>query len=170
MTAVTEALDDISSTREAARHTSVWSKRGPDPASDCRIEEDAARLSAMQRAYCPTGGILSGDSLSLLLRERSDQPISLLARWIVRRRIVSFEAHRQRWVPMFQFDPVTMNVIDGAQRAIAELRDVFDDWELMVWFATSNAWLGGDSPANAMAADAPGVLAAARADRFVAAG
>ena len=51
-----------------------------------------------------------------------------------------------------------------------ELRPVFDDLELALWFVTPNDWLGGARPAFAMHHSLPAVLQAARADRFVAGG
>ncbi len=132
--------------------------------------DGGGRLFAMQRAFRHTGGVITGDSLAALLRQRWDQPLSLLARWIVNREVVNFEAHGQTWLPMFQFDSGGLGVSTGARKTIAELRGVFDDWELTEWFATPNTWLGGVSPADAMASDAQAVWQAARADRFVAVG
>jgi hypothetical protein len=135
------------------------------PSIDCH-----GRLFAMQRAFRHTGGIITGDSLAALLRRHCDQPLSLLARWIVHREVVNFEAHGQTWLPMFQFDFGGAGVNTGVRQIMAELGGVFDDWELTDWFATPNTWLGGASPADAMAGDVQAVLQAARADRFVAVG
>lgn len=130
----------------------------------------SGRLFEMQHAFRSTGGVITGDALTGVLRRRSDQPLSLLARWIVNRDVVSFEAHGQTWLPMFQFDPATLSVVRSVKQVIGELRDVFDDWELTEWFASPNSWLDGVTPANALASDADAVVQAARADRFVAAG
>ena len=127
-------------------------------------------LIALRRAFRPSGGIIAGDALAALMRDRTDQPLSLLARWIVNRDVVSFEAHGQTWLPLFQFDFSAMEVSPAARQVIGELRPVFDDWELTEWFASPNTWLGGASPADALASDARAVVDAARADRFVAAG
>jgi hypothetical protein len=129
-----------------------------------------SRLSAMECAFLPTGGIVSGERLSQLLRHGLDQPISVLARWIVDRLVVSFEVHGQIWLPMFQFEPSTLRLRPGVLRVIEELRGVFGDSELAEWFAHPNSWLEGQSPASAIARDEQAVLDAARADRFVAAG
>ncbi len=54
---------------------------------------------------------------------------------------------------MFQFD-----LRAGAQRPatpalLSELRAVFDDIELALWFVTPNTWLVGARPALAMLTD-----------------
>ena len=130
---------------------------------------DLQRFVALQHAYRSTGGIVTGESLTLLLREQVEQPISLLARWIVNREIVSLGWRGDVWLPVFQFDPAGV-VQPGVRQIIAELSDAFDDWELAEWFAMPNCWLRGESPASAVGIGAPGVLQAARADRFVAMG
>ena len=56
------------------------------------------------------------------------------------------------------------------QRVIAELKGVYDDLELAIWFAQPNSWLAGASPVQVLGNDVPAVLGAARADRFVATG
>ncbi|MGJ7511441.1 MbcA/ParS/Xre antitoxin family protein, partial [Variovorax sp. GT1P44] len=105
-----------------------------------------------------------------LLQRHTDQPISRLARWIVDRQIVTFEANSQRWIPMFQFEATDMRVLDGVSRSILELRDVFDDPELAEWFGTPNIWLTGRTPAELVRQEAHAVVEAARADRFVVSG
>lgn len=85
------------------------------------------RACEMQQAFRSTGGIIAGDEFCQLLRRRSDQPISQLARWIVHRRIVHFEWRSSTWLPLFQFDLAEMEVRAGVHEAVAELRGVFDD-------------------------------------------
>lgn len=168
METVTEARAVVPA-NETARRLPVSLGRRTEASGESPAE-DSLRLSTMQRAFRASGGLLGGDSVRGLLREGSDQPVSLLARWIVGRQIVSFDAHGQRWIPMFQFEPGTMSPSISVQRVIAELRDVFDDWELTQWFASPNAWLRGESPSDALIGDASSVLETARADRFVATG
>lgn len=169
MAAVIEMLDRIAGgdTEPLRRHQQTT--RDADTSAAPK-SVDGERLGRMQRAFCPTGGVLSGDAFSLLLRERCDQPISLLARWIVRRQVVSFEAYGQRWLPIFQFERDTLCVNASTRGLILEMQDVFDDWELTEWFATPNVWLDGDCPAQALASAPRRVYDTARADRFVAAG
>ena len=53
---------------------------------------------------------------------------------------------------------------------VQELRDAFDDWDLALWFAESNAWLCGAAPVDVIGGDPVAVLHAARADRLIARG
>ncbi len=130
----------------------------------------AAAPPCLHRAYQDIGGLVTGDALIALLRENCSQPISLLARWIVERRVVSLDAGGQRWLPLFQFDPDTLRPRRGVEAVICEFCGVYDDTELAQWFATPSPWLDDARPAALMARDPTAVLEAARADRFVAVG
>jgi acyl-CoA synthetase (AMP-forming)/AMP-acid ligase II len=131
---------------------------------------EGSQFLAMQCAYARNGGLASGDEVAQLLRWRSEQPISTLARWIVARTIVSFEWQSQTLIPLFQFDPSDMSPSAATVDVIRELSDVFDDWELASWFAQPNVWLHDAAPVVAIRKDQLGVLQAARADRFIARG
>ncbi len=160
---------DVATATAAVRHDDLPLHSEPDH-SPYRVSQGRSRPSAMECAFLPTGGIVSGECLSQLMRHGIDQPISVLARWIVNRDVVSFEIHGQIWLPMFQFEPSNLRVRPGVQKVIEELRSVFDEWELAEWFACPNSWLGGQTPASQVARDEQAVVQAARADRFVAAG
>lgn len=128
------------------------------------------QVHAMLAGYRKSGGVVNGDVVVRLLRLRSEQPISLLARWIVSRQVVSFTWRAQTQLPLFQFDLVRMEVRASVQTVVAELSKAFDDWDLASWFAQPNTWLAGAVPADAIELNLTGVLQAARADRFVAMG
>ena len=138
-------------------------------AANFQLVEDRQFLT-MKGAYARTGGLAFGDEVARLLRRRSEQPISTLARWIVARTIVTFEWRSQTLIPLFQFDPLDMSHRAGTVAVIRELSDVFDDWELASWFAQPNVWLHDATPVDAIRDDQPGVLQAARVDRFIARG
>lgn len=121
-------------------------------------------------AFSGIGGVFNGDALATLLRGRTEQPISLLARWIVQREVISFPWQSQTLLPLFQFDLENLRVRPGVPQVIAELREAFDDVELADWFARPNSWLQGSTPAGRFESDLPAVLQAARADRYVALG
>ena len=133
---------------------------------------DVARMQhmAMIDAYRRSGGLLSGDEVALLLRAHSPQPLSLVARWIVTRRVVSYMWQSQTLVPMFQFDRSDMALRRGVSEVVDELADTFDDWKLAAWFAEPNSWLAGAAPVDLIDTDQPAVRQAARADRFIARG
>ena len=134
-----------------------------------RADDDAdERAAALYRAYRSRGGVASGDEVAAALRPHSAQPISTLARWIVARRVLSFNWRCQTLIPLFQFDLARMALRDGVQEVIAELAVALDEQELADWFVQPNAWLAGAAPADRVEHDVGAVLDAARAGRFVA--
>ena len=83
---------------------------------------------------------------------------------------VNFERQSQTLVPLFQFDLSDMSLRPSVTAILRELTDVFDDLALALWFAEPNAWLADSSPVDVLTSDPDSVLAAARADRFIARG
>jgi len=139
------------------------------PAHRGRRVEDQ-QFAAMAQAYRRSGGLAGGDEIARLLRRRSEQPISMLARWIVGRGVLSFVWQSRTLLPMFQFELSDMSLRPGMAGVVQELAEVCDDWDLALWFAQPSCWLRDAAPADAIADDPAAVLRAARADRFVARG
>lgn len=125
------------------------------------------QFAAMQRTFVDTGGIVTGDQLVDLLRKRASQPISVLARWIVAREVVSISSRGHLLIPLFQFDARSMELLACMPPILGELVGSFDDWELAQWFATPNAWTDDVAPAEMVFHDGRAVLEAARCDRFL---
>lgn len=129
-------------------------------------------------AFAGTGGLVSSDELAELIRQQCDaspqlhvlQPVSLVARWIASNLVVTIDSPWGRRLPLFQFDLPHGAVYPCMRPLLAELRGVFDDAELALWFVTPNEWLDGACPARAMHEDLPAVRLAARTDRYVALG
>jgi hypothetical protein len=129
-------------------------------------------------AFADTGGMASGDELAQRLVDSAShaggasglQAISLVARWIVSRAVVTVLGPHGWMLPMFQFDLATATIRPSMAPVLAELHGIFDDAEVALWFVSSNSWLEGDRPAMVMHKNLPGVLHAARADRYVARG
>ena len=71
---------------------------------------------------------------------------------------------------MFQFELRDLSVKQGPRKVLAELSPVLDGWALAAWFARPNSWLNDRSPVDTLDSNLAAVLAAARADRFVASG
>ena len=133
-----------------------------------RVED--RQLAAMACGFQRHGGLATGDDIVRLLRHRSDQPISTLARWIVERNVVHFAWQGTTLLPLFQFDRYRMLLNPIVLRVVRELRDAFDDWEIALWFVTPNASTNGVAPVDAFESNPLAALAAARTDRFVALG
>lgn len=127
-------------------------------------------FTALLSAYRATGGAVRRDELVRLLDAHRPADLSSLARLIVSGGIFSFEWRNTSWVPMFQFEPCDLSVRQGPRKVLGELATVFDRWTLAAWFAQPNSWLKGFRPVDLLASNLPAVVAAARADRFVAAG
>ena len=121
----------------------------------------------MQRTFVDTGGIVTGDQLVDLLRKRASQPISVLARWIVARQVVSLSSRGNLLIPLFQFDVRSMALLVCMQPILGELVGAFDDWELAQWFATPNTLTDDLAPAEMVRHEERAVLEAARCDRFL---
>jgi hypothetical protein len=162
--------------RGAARSSMKWERRSLRrsralrPALAAWSTDAGPRAREVLRAFQRTGGLVSGHELTFLMRGRTSQPISMLARWIVERRVVSFEWHGETLLPMFQFDRADMSVHRDVAAILDELEGTFDDWGLATWFALPNAWLKDRSPVDLLPLDPNAVRHAARADRFIARG
>ena len=133
-----------------------------------RVED--RQLAAMSCGFQRHGGVATADEVVRLMRRRSDQPISTLARWIVDRSIVHFAWQGATLLPLFQFDRDRMLPDPIVISVVRELRDAFDDWEIALWFVTPNAGTNGVAPVAAFESNPSAALAAARTDRFVALG
>jgi len=120
--------------------------------------------------FSACGGVATGDDVAERLRISIRQPLSALARWIVNREVISFSCKSGLMLPLFQFDFDQGCVRSCAVAALSELTEVMTENEVACWFAQPNTWLDGAVPAQTLLIDSPAVLAAARADRFVAKG
>jgi hypothetical protein len=123
---------------------------------------------ALLDACRPTGGLAPAEELLVSFKHRGGPDVSMLARWIVARQVISFAWHARTWLPLFQFCPRDMTPRRELGPVVAELNAVYDECELATWFATPNLSLAGRSPLNAFDSDALAVVRAARIDRFVA--
>lgn len=128
------------------------------------------QFETMCRAFSGHGGFVGADELVERFRFVVDQPLSRLARWIASRSAISISWRAQTLIPAFQFTTVGVSIRPSCTDVLQELRDVFDEWELALWFASPNAWLGNAIPVDVLEGSRPAVLQAARADRFIARG
>ena len=119
-------------------------------------------------AFKSSGGTARADDLALLLQEKSRGNFVSLARQLVSRDVFSFEFQNHFWVPMFQFHLPDMSVKQEVTRVVGELAAALDSWTLAQWFTQPNAWLAMQRPVDMLQRRFSDVLAAARADRFVA--
>jgi hypothetical protein len=144
--------------------------RGQISAPDAFRRLEDRQFLDMNRTFAAHGGWVSGDEMARRMRRHWDQPISVLARWIVKRQIVNIVSHAQILIPVFQFSADDLQIRLVVRAALAELKGVFDDWEIAAWFAQPNVWLGEQRPLDLVAGNHVAVIEAARADRFIARG
>ncbi len=116
-----------------------------------------------------SGGIARGTELAQCLGARGAGAHPGLEALIVGGQVFSFEWNHAWWVPMFQFGPERGPLPRPAMALVlAELEPVYDGWALALWFTRPNAWLAGQQPLALLESALPEVVAAARADRFIA--
>ena len=118
-------------------------------------------------AYARHGGVLRADEVAEQMRSQWDQPVSILANWIVSRALITIDWHDDILIPMFQIESHSRGLRPGCREVIAELKDVMDSWEMARWFVTSDPWLGGQAPVDMLASSWQEVFHAARAARFI---
>lgn len=124
---------------------------------------------AMLDAYRESGGLMRAPELARMWQRHGISGTDLLAHWILKRKVISFEWQATIWLPMVQFNRSTMTLVPGFEEIQAELAAVYNDSDVAQWFSLPNTWLADRSPANALVSAAPEVLIAARAERYVSA-
>jgi hypothetical protein len=124
----------------------------------------------MDRIFDSHGGMASGNEIASELGRHTSQSISVVARWIVGRKIVNIAWRSHILIPRFQFTADNGQIRPVVSGVIAELEGVFDDWEIARWFSQPNTWLHDMRPLQLVAIDDGAVIQAARTDRFIARG
>lgn len=124
----------------------------------------------MLDAYRDTGGIARVQELIQLCRSHGGPSVAVIAAWIDARAVICFEWRSDIWLPWFQFHHHDLIPHPQLEPVFAELGAVYDPWDTACWFAEPNPWLADRAPVDALLADLPGVLQAARVDHFIANG
>jgi len=126
------------------------------------MDDAALQFATIDRVCSRFGGLVSGDTLAMAMREFRDQPISTLARWIVDRTVIALHWQGHVLLPMFQFDPLDMSPRSDVRDIAQALAAMHSDWDVALWFAQPNARLDGATPIDVIERDFPAVLQAAR--------
>lgn len=135
------------------------------PASPLVWIDGDPRANEVLHAYERTGGLWSSDEVSRMLRRRTAQPVSLLARWIVDTLVISLAWRGEYLLPAFQFDVGHATVRRPVFAVLEALDGTFKDLDLASWFALPNAHLDDAAPVDVIELDPDAVLEAARAER-----
>jgi hypothetical protein len=128
------------------------------------------QFEAMCANFHTTGGIARGDDLALLLEDHRRGAGASLSKLIASDQIFGFDRDGTLWVPMFQFELDDLRIRPAALKVRAELAAEFDGWEVASWFSQANAYLRDRRPVDLLDSSLREVLAAARIERFIAAG
>jgi|688.fasta_scaffold16678_14 hypothetical protein len=151
--------------------------QGPHPlsvrarnAADFVVGSSPCRSSfeALELAYRPSGGLLSGLAFSHQLKLLGAGCAGELSRRLAAGEMFGWAWQGELWLPLFQVVWPELAVRPSASRVLAELRGVFDDWSLAQWFVQPSAWLRGQRPVDQIATNPGAVLLAARGDRVIA--
>jgi hypothetical protein len=151
-------------TRAAEARHGLPDRMAFPPRSHARLED--RQFEAMEQAFARHGGMATADGVARMMRCRSEQPISELARWLVDRRVVQVEWQGHTLLPLFQFDREHMTLRPEVAEALGALAQTGDDWDVALWFATAHGALGNDLPVDALRRDPAAVGEAARADKI----
>ena len=127
----------------------------------------AWQFNAMRDAYEPSGGLIQAPELVSRWQAQGISGTELLAQWVEKRKVISFEWQSTVWLPVVQFNPTCMTLVQGFEEIQSELVAVYNDCDVARWFSLPNSWLAARSPASALLITAPEVLIAARAERYV---
>ena len=123
-------------------------------------------FSAMWDAYQDTGGIMRGDDLGHLQRDRQRGDVSMLARSIVSFEVFGFYWRHDFWVPMCQFDTTDLSVKPWPRQLRSELPAFLDGWLVAAWLVEPHARLANRRPVDLLESRLMDVLKAARSSRF----
>ena len=129
-----------------------------------RRREDAVQLE-LADGFCLCGGLASTGELVELMRPHWRQPGSVLTRWMLGRKVVSFPMRGLALLPLFQFERPRFVPYTGVADAALALADLVSDEALAAWFLEPNRWLEQERPADVVTVDPERVLAAAQCAR-----
>ena len=104
-------------------------------------EVDDSTFARLLNQYRPAGGLVSSIDFSTkpLLGLTTDNGFVAP---------ICFMYGRTLWLPTFQFWVGTKTLRSGCSSVIHELRDAFDEFEIVNWFVTPNLWIGGHRPVD----------------------
>ena len=142
--------------------------RGARASSNISGQPGSEGFAALLAAFRATGGTARADDLARLLSDSGDAGGPSLAVLLAEDEVFGLPWLGSLWVPMFQFELRTLTPLRAPQRVRAELGGLAaDGWHGAAWFARAHDALNDSRPVDLLATDLLGVLAAARADRWV---
>ncbi len=150
---------------QANVHVPEPATRPPSCATPQRRRDDAA-LAELMAGYGAHGGLASTDEVVGLMRPHWRQPISVLAKWIIGRKVVSFMSCTQFLLPLFQFARPRMTPNEAVGDCSIELGDLMGVEAFAAWFVRPCEWLGRRMPVDLLSNDPDAVVDAAGRTRL----
>ena len=132
------------------------------PLTQVAIDQPNSRnFIGLLTAFRDSGGTAPGDIVRRLLAEYQREQFNELEARIKAREVLGFEWRGCIWFPMFQFDLSDWSLKPGVGQVCKALPNGASNWAVAIWFATSNAMLHDQMPANVLKTNLPDVLEAA---------
>ncbi len=130
-----------------------------------RRREDAT-MTELIAGYAAHGGLASTDEVVGLMRPYWRQPISILAKWIIGGKVVSFMSRTQFVLPVFQFARPRMTPNEAVGDCSLELGDLLGVEAFAAWFVRPCEWLGRRMPVDLLSMNPDAVVDAAARNRL----
>ncbi len=124
-------------------------------------------LGAFMNAYVSHGGLATSSEIVHPLRSFWCQPLSMVATWIVHRRVLSLPWRSQLLLPLFQFVRPRMTLLPEVSALVSKLGDCMEDESVASWLVTPNAWLRSELPIDVVLSDPEVGIEGADHDRLV---
>ena len=123
-------------------------------------------LGELIGSYGARGGLASPDEVLGLMRPYWRQPLSVLAKWIVVRKVVSFTWRTQILLPVFQFERPRMTPHQAIADCSLALVDLMGEEAFAAWFVSPGRWLGQRMPVDTLLSEPDAVVDAAGRTRL----
>jgi hypothetical protein len=138
----------------------------PSPNMGPLRRRDDVALIRLIDSYGVRGGIASPEGIVNLMRPYWRQPISILAKWIIGHRVLSFAWRAQLLLPVFQFELPRMTPNAVVADCALALCEFMDDEGFAAWFVRPSEWLDQRMPVDLLAMDPGAVIDAAGRTRI----
>ncbi|MFT3968399.1 MAG: hypothetical protein QM690_21225 [Sphingobium sp.] len=123
-----------------------------------------ARMNAEARkAVLESAEWLNAAQLSKVAGFSGQNPSAQPNKWKREGRIFTIRRSGSDYYPGYALDPEAgYRPVKGLAPILAVFGDELDDWDIAIWFASANGFLGGAAPMDLLASDPERVLAAAQ--------
>lgn len=122
----------------------------------------ARRNAAARERYLSAHGAFEVGEAVRLAHYKTKNPSEQVGRWRREGRAFVVEYGGRFLLPAFQFNPESGALYEQNRALLAVFEGHRRGWEIALWMAAPNGWLGGDTPIALWPVEADRVLEAAR--------